>query len=287
MSEHSIQKKSMVWLGLAFVLGLMPRNVGAQPTDQIRDLFVAKCASCHSVGQGDRVGPDLKGVTGKREAGWLKQMIQTPSSMLGSDADARALLAKYKNVRMPDLGLSDEQTTEMVALIAYCSDNPCELKGKFKPVTESTPDDVARGLALFIGSEKLENGGPPCAACHSADGAESLMGGGTLSKDLTHAIAGLGDEGLDAALRNPMFAVMNKVFGDRPLVEEEAFALRAFLNESNRGTALGDHGQEAPLSMPLLGTLLSLLALIGLNFAWSRRLSGVRVPMVTKKEARS
>ena len=43
-------------------------------------LFQAKCAKCHTVGRGDRVGPDLKGVSERREKAWISGFItKTPS----------------------------------------------------------------------------------------------------------------------------------------------------------------------------------------------------------------
>ena len=246
------------------------------------ELYVQKCASCHTVGEGDRVGPDLKGSHERRDDAWLRTMIQFPSRLLDSDADARSLVTAFKNVRMPDLGLTDEQVQAMVELIEICSVDKCDLKGKFVPVTEAKPRDVALGVALFLGKMPLEAGGPACVACHTMEGIGSVIEGGTLSKDLTHSFATLGDEGLDAALKNPTFAVMNKVYGDAPLNSAEAFALRAALYDANRG-ALPGGGQQ--ISVVLLAALIALLSLAGLNAAWSRRKhQGVREALVAKEQ---
>jgi hypothetical protein len=202
--------------------------------------------------------------------------------MLDSDAEARAMVSKYNNVRMPDLGLDDQAVADLVDLLSFCSANPCELKGKFTPVTKSTPADVEHGIALFVGTTPLKNGGAACIACHRADGAHNEIAGGTLSKDLTHAFARFGDEGLDAALRNPAFPVMNKVFADHPVTEGEAFALRSFLDDANRGTAVHDRSNVAPLSMPLLGAILAILSLVLMNLVWGKRLAGIRAPLVAR-----
>jgi protein SCO1 len=80
-------------------------------------LFGTKCVACHTIGQGDRVGPDLLGVTSLRERAWLARYIENPDQMLaGGDSLAQALFAKYKQVRMPNLGLND---TDVNALIGY------------------------------------------------------------------------------------------------------------------------------------------------------------------------
>ncbi len=255
-----------------------------QPSDEVDpriELFVAKCASCHTVGKGDRVGPDLSGVHTRRDRAWLQQMIQTPSSMLSSDADARNLLLQYNGVKMPDLGLSAEDVSSLIDLVTECSDAPCVLAGKFVAVGEATDVEIARGRDLFIGNETLVGGGVACMSCHTIRGMNSAVPGGTLGVDLTHAFARLGDEGLDIALKNPVFPVMNKVFVDHPLETDEAFALRAFLNEANSNPT----ADASVLSLPLFGLLGAGAVMVLLNAIWARRLRGVRQPMTRRSAA--
>ncbi len=242
------------------------------------DVFVTKCSSCHSVGEGDRVGPDLKGVTERRKPDWLATMIKAPSRLLDSDPEVRALLAKYNNVRMPDLGLDDEQVAGLIDLVAHCSEHACQLTPELRPVTEAVELDAAHGRALFLGTAMFTNGGPSCISCHTVSGTGAMIGGGTLAKDITNVFARLGDDGLDAALRNPSFPLMNKVFGDHPLSAEEAFALRAYLYDANRGKHQGAGVYQ--LSVPMASLIGAIAVLILLNTAWSRRLRGVRRELV-------
>jgi len=74
------------------------------------------CQGCHSIGQGKRVGPDLKGVTAQRDLDWLRRWLKNPTAMLATDSLAKTLLAQYNNVAMPTLRLAD---TEVEALIHY------------------------------------------------------------------------------------------------------------------------------------------------------------------------
>lgn len=37
-----------------------------------------RCAACHAFGKGDRLGPDLQGVTTPRERAWLARFIAAP-----------------------------------------------------------------------------------------------------------------------------------------------------------------------------------------------------------------
>lgn len=74
-------------------------------------LFRTRCRSCHTIGEGDRLGPDLAGVTQSRPRAWLHRWIQEPDRMLAErDQTATALLARYRNVPMPNLGLNSAET---------------------------------------------------------------------------------------------------------------------------------------------------------------------------------
>ncbi len=254
---------------------------GAKPErGPAEELFSRKCASCHTVGQGVRVGPDLKDAHKRRSRAWLQMMVRTPSALLDSDPAARDLLTEFKGVRMPDLGLTEAEAATLVDLLVRCSSSPCDLSGALTPASTATPRDVERGRRLFLGLDPLEAGGPSCVSCHTVRGAGSAVPGGLLAKDLTHAFARIGDEGLDAALASPAYPLMNKVFAARPLEGAEVFALRAFLRTSNQETAPADDGF---LSALLFGALGTIAALVALNAAWARRLTGVRKPLTARK----
>ncbi|HWX54360.1 MAG TPA: SCO family protein [Verrucomicrobiae bacterium] len=76
--------------------------------DKGQYIFGRDCLACHTIGHGDTIGPDLLGVTHVREGKWLARIIQAPDQLLKEDDPmATALLAKYKNVRMPNLGVGD------------------------------------------------------------------------------------------------------------------------------------------------------------------------------------
>ncbi len=259
--------------------GVAPASADAVQSPA-EDLFSRKCGSCHTIGKGVRVGPDLKDAHKRRSHAWLEAFVVAPSTMLDTDPDARNLLADFKGVRMPDLGLSAKDVTSLVELIARCSSAPCNLAGKFTPATVATDRDIARGRDLFLGLQPLKAGAAPCLSCHTVRGVKSAVPGGTLAKDLTNVFARLGDEGLDTALANPPFPLMNKLFAERPLDPAEVFALRAFLFQANRG---GEPARENPLSVFLMGSLGAVGVLITLNAAWGRRLRGVRRPLVKKQ----
>jgi protein SCO1/2 len=82
-------------------------------------LFASKCSACHSVGKGDKLGPDLAGVTDRREREWLMRYIQHPDEVLASgDPIAAALYHKYRKVGMPYLGLGASDVDDLVSFLA-------------------------------------------------------------------------------------------------------------------------------------------------------------------------
>jgi protein SCO1/2 len=76
-------------------------------SDKGRYIFATHCAACHTIGHGDKIGPDLLGVTNVRERAWLAKFISTPDKVLAEkDPTATALFEKYKQVIMPNLRLA-------------------------------------------------------------------------------------------------------------------------------------------------------------------------------------
>ena len=71
------------------------------------DLFRSRCSACHTIGEGDKLGPDLAGVTARRSHAWLVRWLKEPDKMIAEkDPIAVALKKQYRNLPMPNLGLS-------------------------------------------------------------------------------------------------------------------------------------------------------------------------------------
>src|SRR5919204_2202689 len=98
------------------------RSFAEVPTfnfDQGQYTFKNHCAACHTIGGGDAIGPDLKGVTAARDYRWLKRFIASPEKLFAeNDPIARTLLDKYKQVRMPSLSLTDYDAAVLIDYIA-------------------------------------------------------------------------------------------------------------------------------------------------------------------------
>ena len=82
------------------------------------EVFESYCTACHTIGGGKLVGPDLAGVTARREESWLLRQIGDPDALLEeNDPIALQLLEEADDVPMPQLDLSDEELTAVVAYL--------------------------------------------------------------------------------------------------------------------------------------------------------------------------
>lgn len=87
-------------------------------------VFRNNCTACHTIGAGDvrdlargHLGPDLKGVTHKRDRLWLVRWLTNPEKMLAEkDPIALELYAQFNNLTMPNFSLSE---TDLSAVIEY------------------------------------------------------------------------------------------------------------------------------------------------------------------------
>lgn len=88
------------------------------PNEPGRILFTKTCASCHTLGRGDRIGPDLAGLLQRRERSWIERYLAEPERVRGSqDPTARALTERYGAVRMPNLGLSEADIGDILSFL--------------------------------------------------------------------------------------------------------------------------------------------------------------------------
>ena len=83
-------------------------------------LFRTRCNICHSINGSDApnlTGPDLLGVTRRRDPNWLVNWLRAPDQMLAKkDPIAMALFKQYNELVMPNLRLSK---VDVAALVEY------------------------------------------------------------------------------------------------------------------------------------------------------------------------
>jgi mono/diheme cytochrome c family protein len=95
-----------------------PSDPGDPDAAKGKVTFDSKCALCHSLGAGDKIGPDLKGVTRRHRDQWLTWWLLETDRMQKSDPEAKALLAKYKTP-MPNLGLKPAEVRELLSFLHW------------------------------------------------------------------------------------------------------------------------------------------------------------------------
>src|SRR5262245_3871710 len=112
--------------------------------------FKNHCAACHTVGGGDAIGPDLLGVAAKRNRRWLERFIATPDRLFADhDPIADSLLARYRQVRMPNLSLTVEDADVLIDYIASESERPIAPSAS-EPRLISASDDTSAIVEPYL-----------------------------------------------------------------------------------------------------------------------------------------
>jgi cbb3-type cytochrome oxidase cytochrome c subunit len=116
-------------LALSGSLAQAQMNVDPALAKRGQKVFVNRgCNACHTVGKaGKMAGPDLAGVTVRRSEDWLKRWLKDPTAFYGADSIADAMVVEYKNVKMPNLKLSD---SEISAITNYLAEHPTPVMKK-------------------------------------------------------------------------------------------------------------------------------------------------------------
>lgn len=122
-------------------------------------LYQQYCVSCHTVGGGRLVGPDLKGVTERRSQEWLVRFITEPDQMRKDDPIAIANLKEF-GVPMPRLGLTEQQVTALLAYFKTAQAAPSGAPAQYIPtLVLSVLGVIALTLiGLIAGTKKVDGG---------------------------------------------------------------------------------------------------------------------------------
>lgn len=120
-------------------------------------MFRTRCATCHTVTGNElegALGPDLLGVTRKREPQWLLDWLKAPDQMLKKkDPIAIALYEQYNRLAMPNMRLHKE---EALALLDYLNDETNRIMGEEAldsiepPVKTASKGDVVAIMNAWV-----------------------------------------------------------------------------------------------------------------------------------------
>lgn len=264
---------ALVFIPVAFTL--------AQET---ADYFRQNCMSCHTIGGGRLTGPDLKNVAQRKDRAWLVRFILDPKGMIDSgDPYALELQRDARGAIMPLVqGMSKARAEALLDLIE--AESKLE-KSQFAGVQLSdrpfTEQDVQRGRDLFLGRQRLKNGGPACFSCHAVTGLGGL-GGGQLAPDLTTVFERYeGRKTLATWLTAPATPTMQSVYRNQPLDPEEVLPLVAYFQHTLQRSP--EDPATARLNFVLIGLGGTLLVLGLFDVLWARRFRAVRRPLIERK----
>lgn len=132
------------------------------------NLFRTRCGACHGIGAEDglvRQGPDLLGVTERRERAWLARWLAEPDVMLAEkDPIAMELFEAYRRVPMPNMRLA---ALEVDAVLEYMQDESRRLVEE-RASAEQWDDDAAwEDAEEGASAEEAESAVPSC--CQKRD----------------------------------------------------------------------------------------------------------------------
>ncbi|RJP26551.1 MAG: hypothetical protein C4520_00575 [Candidatus Abyssobacteria bacterium SURF_5] len=251
-------------------------------------IYEEKCASCHSIGGGPELGPDLQGVTQQRSTPWLIEFIMNPEEMFADDPLARQLLEEWQ-IRMPDMDVEYEQAVDLLAYIQTASETapseaepaiaapamPAGRKAREERVMEGSYEE---GLLYYTGDKELKNEGPSCLGCHNLPSL-SFPYGGLLGPELSGVYQRLGPDRLYSALDMMPWKVMRSIYREKPLTDSEIQDLIALL----QGTAEKPNPPDVSLllALPIAGG--GFLLSLALAWAiWRSRITTVRQALVNR-----
>ena len=233
------------------------------------------CAACHTIGGGAQGGPDLKGVTARRDRDWLIRFLLNPQA-LESDPAVVEMIRAADGMTMPAIdGMTRERAER---LIEFMAERSAATVPSATPASEPplTPTDVAQGRAFFIGASKLSGNGPACVACHTTADLDA-PGGGRLGPDLTAVHGRLGgNRGLAAWLGATPTPMMRAVYRNAGLTPPETRALTAYFE----AVAAGVPAQPASRPVVPVAIICALAVLAVVGITGRSRFRAVRRPLV-------
>jgi cytochrome c2 len=245
------------------------------------DYFRQNCTVCHTVGKGRLIGPDLEGVTKRKDRAWLIKFLQSPQAMIDSgDPYAAQLLKDAHGIAMPNVaGMTPDLASALLDLIEGApSPAKSELAGVAISDRPFTASDIAIGEQFFRGEQQLANGGPACVSCHTL-GTIGGLGGGRLGPDLTQVFDRLGGrKGLGAWLSAPPTQTMQSIFRNHALQPDEILPLLAVIDDASNRSRPADTSSMA--KFVLFGFSGMLVGLALLQLAWRGRFRSVRRTIV-------
>jgi mono/diheme cytochrome c family protein len=272
-------KKSIVGVITIFALAftLVDATFAAElDLSEGKQLYQKKCAECHDVVGGRRIGPDIAEVGKNRDATWLVNFISNPKKVIKSgDPIAVKLFEEYNEKMMPNPKLSSTEIANVLGYVA--SDAYGGPAGAIKKV-RAPRGDIQRGIDYITGALPLKNGGAACMSCHHVNGL-GLFGGGTLGVDLTNIIKKYDKDNLFVTLSTLPFPTMKANFKGKKLTKQERADIVAFLDAKYKEKSV-----KTEKNFLSVGFLSFIVLIIVPFIIWKKRHKNVRRNLIGGKE---
>jgi len=281
-----LSERRIAFTAAGILLGSLTYAAAAQAQTQAEQgqaLFNTICVACHTVGGGRLIGPDLLGISQRRDEAWIIEFVKHSQAVIESgDPAAVALAADYPGLLMPDNAFTDDQIR---AIVAFTGSGVIVAGPQVGPPVVVTEEMIVLGQNLFQGNVRLANGGPTCNSCHDVTN-DAVIGGGVLAKELTTVFTRLGGPGVRAILGSPPFPVMQRAYQDKSLTDDEVVALVGFLERANSEQAFHQPSDYGPklLAAGVVGSAI----LMGLfSLMWGGRKRGSVNQAIYDRQVRS
>jgi len=215
--------------------------LASSDTADAGSVFRSRCAACHTFGQGVKVGPDLKGVTTRRQRPWLIDFIRSSSQAIRrGDPLAVALFRQFNHERMPDW--SDLSPRQIEGILDYfAADGPTQKAPDDRNANTATAGEIEMGRWLFEGKIRFTSGAQSCISCHTIRADEGARGG-TFGPDLTGTYSKYQDKALSDLFRRQFSIHVVEAPGRQLFTPVESFDLKAYMRRAG--------GLPIPAQMP-------------------------------------
>lgn len=278
-------KTGLGQMSLVITIVLLSAAPGVIGQEDIAAKFKQSCASCHWIGGGRLVGPDLRNVSQRAERDFLIRFILNPKAMLDAQDPYIMKLKDESNgaimTNVPDMtrGLAEALLDFVDAESKLDSSQFFGTPAALEPFSAEI---AAVGLSLFNGETRLINAGPPCISCHSIN-AEGSGLGGQLAPELTGVFGRLnGRTAITAWLSSPPTETMRSLFKDHQLEDIETKQLAMFFESVSGQTGFSIDRSLDWMLIILCGLGGGGLGLAAFGGVWKDRFRAVRRPLVNE-----
>jgi cytochrome c2 len=203
-------------------------------TDPEAEFYIYRCAGCHTIGGGNRSGPDLA------------------TSIKWSTPDLHAAIKRMEKNVGP---LTETEISDLIRFLKDISVNTRIAVQKEKITAKLRADlptaSFEAGKKLFRGGKSLQNGGPSCISCHYF-----VNEGGSLGVDLTNVKDRVDGVALQSGIENSSYKVMRAIYAKHSVTKEESLHLAEYLSNPEKVDARFSPTADLVMVLAIAGTIL-------------------------------